>query len=129
MTVFVSVKTGCIIWNHFGSFFTSNPEVLARSTFFLQLFLMLLYLFLNFSIEISRSACLPSRMSFRLFPKKCCPKTQCEILSFEEPQKLLCLKTFLNPLSQEYGKSLIHCQLKCYRKDLFLNVFSFEFFS
>ena len=68
MTVFVSVKTGCIIWNHF-------EPILARSTFFLHLFfflffLMLLYFSLKVSIEVSRSACVASGMSFRLSSKK-----------------------------------------------------------
>ena len=66
--------------------------------------------------------------SVEIIVKNCYPKAQCQIL-FEEPRKLLCLKTFSKPLSQEYGKSWIHCQLKCYRKFLFLNVSTFEFSS
>ena len=42
--------------------------------------------------------------SVEIIVKNCYPKAQCEIL-FEEPRKLLCLKTFSKPLSQEYGKS------------------------
>ena len=94
MTVFVSVKTEFMIWNHFSSFFTSNPEpVLARSTFF-QFFQFYYNLFLKISIVASTSVCVPSRISFRLSPKKSLSKSAVRNSFWRnsKTQKLLCLK-------------------------------------